>query len=1061
VTGKEWALNVAEQQKFWCAEVLNSFPEMFRIMYQKLQRMAYEGNIYGLFLELRYFYEALIRWYVLTGISYAEYIGNKAFVAMLFDPERSLSFGDWAGVIPQKLILCPQIEGTSLWTLLEELPRQYERAKIVRWRNDTVGHGALQHDSSQMFQTELEEKLLTLKQILEEVAPTAKKLLYTVEKDDGMYCDVDNKGTFPLEPFIRLVENDYRLFDSLRDEKKQTYAELSYLNGLRTEVVLPYFFDLRARYYGAARITADSSYNDEVFTDQLEATLQHFHEPQRYWKQQHYMEVLNDWMKQHSKGVFLFQSESGTGKSTFSSYLDGLGKQKLKRQGITCRCYYFSRMSFRIRREFFQALQINFSSVPENEDTLRGDLPSISPETIGEDRPKTMARFLNDFRRIHNRKFGRDRLLLILDGIDELQSSDTDLLNFVPDASDLEDGVYILITCRSEGIDGTFQQDFLQCFPFTEHKTFAANQENRELLKKAIEESVVLSGKQLSQAQINHICGVLNDRFTGLPVVRAVLAQAEDLDPVLNAPSLLDAYTNYLLRLYGKGHYKKVELVLSTLALAYEPLKVRLIAALALDEPPSADILAIMKDISPLLVSVRDNDGTKYILGHPDFGDRLRVTYREVCFERVKNWREHLYPDFDLSNSKYEEDTYLAGGVYLWSTDILGEKLLPQKLLENTAEIAGYYSQTRDTGLHMSRIIRIMSGIKSGYMAHWDAQKDPLMLARALDAITTCLHKLLQVEDIAGCEKAQEESEDIISKMSSKCWDDPKIVPILFVNYANRAILAKRFGDEDRAQKCDSKAWELLGAHSEWIRDEQQISFIHNRAVSLLQIDPDATIGICDTELNFPNITVFQRIHALTLKSDALKIKKDFGAVEICLREAVQLAKNAIPQRADEVSTYPNTLLHYGRYLVNPKRDFIGAIGVFAEALAFYEKRVKHGALPDRYEGASILSEIGHAYYGMDTEAGNADHKQQSLWYVDQSVKVYQLALKNNLRFQPAAAGPIYLNAAYVYHYYKETQTAFALINELEAMQNPDDNFGQNTIKQCADVRNDLSALSE
>jgi hypothetical protein len=229
----------------------------------------------------------------------------------------------------------------------------------------------------------------------------------------------------------------------------------------------------------------------------------------------------------------------------------------------------------------------------------------------------------------------------------------------------------------------------------------------------------------------------------------------------------------------------------------------------------------------------------------------------------------------------------------------------------------------------------------------------------------------------------------------------------------------------------------------------------------LLQIDPDATIGICDTELNFPNITVFQRIHALTLKSDALKIKKDFGAVEICLREAVQLAKNAIPQRADEVSTYPNTLLHYGRYLVNPKRDFIGAIGVFAEALAFYEKRVKHGALPDRYEGASILSEIGHAYYGMDTEAGNADHKQQSLWYVDQSVKVYQLALKNNLRFQPAAAGPIYLNAAYVYHYYKETQTAFALINELEAMQNPDDNFGQNTIKQCADVRNDLSALSE
>lgn len=1059
MTGKEWAFKLAEAPEYWCGKSIDCFPELLLILYKEIQKMACEGTIYGLFLALRYFYEALIRWYVLVGIACAEHMEDKALVASLFDPECSLSFGDWTNVFPNKLIAHPQIGDTSLGKLLEEVSQQYERAKIVRWRNDTAGHGALRQDSSQEFQRELEEKVLTLKQILEKSAPMAENLSYTVE-EGVVYCQIDDGTRFPLEPFIRLVEDDYRLFDSLRDEKKQTCAELSYLTGLRTQVVQPYFFDLRTRYYGAAPVTAEGSYNDEVFTDQLEATLQHFHEPQRYWKQQHYMEALNNCIKEYRKGVFLFQAESGTGKSTFASYLDGLGKQKLKRQGFTCRCYYFSRMSFRSRKEFAQALQINFARAPESERTLQGKLPFLDTEAIGEARAKTMAHFLNEFRRIHKRQFGRERLLLILDGIDELQSSDTDLLQFVPDTNDLEDDVYILITCRSEGMEGTFQQDFLQNYPFTERKMFFADQENRALLKQAIKESVFRTEKQLSQAETDAICRLLNDRFTGLPVVRAVLAGTEELDSALNAPTLLSAYVNYLRSLYGQIYFKKVELVLDTLALACEPLKIRLIAALALDAPPAADSLAIMKDLSPLLLSVRDEEGTKYILGHPDFGEQLRMEYPESCRERVGNWRNRLYPDFDLHKSRYEEDSYLASGMYLWSMDMLQEAVLPQGLLENMGKIAGYYSQVRDTGLHMTRIIRIMSGIKHGYMAHWEAQKEPQMLAQALDAITTCLHKLVQIEDMAGCERAQEESEDLISKLPDSSRDDRRIVPILFVNYANRAILAERFGDRACAQSCESEAWTLLERHPEWIRNEQQIPFIHNRAVALLQINPDATIQICDTELKFPDITIFQRIRALTLKSDALKLKKELSGAEACLLEAVQLAKSAVAQRADEVSTYPNTLLHYGRYLVNPKRDFGGAIEAFTEALAFYDRQAKFGGLPDRYEGASILSEIGRAYYGMDVETGCKAHKQQSLYYAEQGVMVYRVALEHNLRFQPAAAGPIYLNAAYVYHYYGETDTAFGLIAEVEAMQNPEDHFGKDVLRQCAEVRTDLIALS-
>lgn len=1056
MTGKEWMLKIAEEQAFWCVDAIDKYPEMLQIMYQDLRRMAGEGNIYGLFLELRYLFEALIRWYVLVGIAYADYHGDTELAASLFDPERSLSFGDWVNAFPRKLAAQEQIGNSSLRTLLENLFYEYEDAKIVRWRNNTVGHGALQQDTSQMFQKELEEKLLVLKQLLEDHAQTASKIRYRADANGSdLYCTIDHDKEFPLAPYIRLSEGEYRLFDSLLDKDKQICAELNYLTGLRTTMKQPRFFELQAKYYGETPITMTDSFDDDVYTEQLEATLQHFHEPQRYWKQQHYINVLAEWMKEHDRGVFLLQAGSGTGKSTFAGYIDGMGKQKLKRQGITCRCYYFSRLSFRVRQEFFQTLQLNFCHVPENETTLQGNLPFIPAGIDGDGRPKAMADFLNAFRKIHDQKFGREKLLLVLDGIDELQPQDTGILNFVPPADALDRGVYILVTCRTENLNGTFQQDFLNAYPFTERRAFALEEENRDLLKKAIQESVTLSGKPLTLEQIDRVCHILNDRFTGLPVIRAVLAQMADFDSALNAADLLHSYLAHLQYFYGQKHFKKVEIVLGTLALAYEPLRIRQIADLAFGTPPAADILAIMKDISPLLLSVRDSEGTKYLLGHPDFGVQLRTEYHEICRERVETWQSRIMSVFDLESSQYEQDTYIAGGMYLWSKDILKKQLLDIALLDNMARIAGYYSQARDTGIHMSRIIRIMSGAKSGYMEHWKASKDLKMAACALDAITTCLHKLLQVEDMLGCEKAQEESEQLIAELPDGYQDDARIVPVLFIHYANRSTLAECFGDLECAQSCHDKAFALLIAHPDWIRNEHQIPFIHNCAVSLLQTNPDASIAICDQELSFPEINGFQRIKALTLKSDALKIKQDYVGTGECLQEAVELARKAVPQCADEVAIYPNTLLHYGRYLINPKQEYTKAIEVLTEALDFCNRRAKHGALPDRYEGARILSEIGNAYYAMDAMNKSAEHREQCLWLIDQSVEVYRVAIKNRLRFQPAAAGPIYLNAAYAHDYYQEPDVALALIDEVESMQN-DDPFGADVIRQCAEVRAQL-----
>ena len=704
MTGADWAHSIAEKPEFWYEQMDIHYPDMLQSMYRELHRLAVDGSIYGILLELRCLFEALIRWYVLIGIAYSDHLGQKSVTALLFDPERSLSFGDWVQVFPRRLAQDSQIGGNSLGALLENLNQSYTKNHIVSWRNETIGHGALQQDTSQSFQEETEKMLLILKQCLKDNAQLASHINCYTKRDRLLYCTIDSGEEFALAPFIHWVNEEYRLFDSLRDSEKQTCLELSYLTGIRTQRKEPYFFDLRVRYYGNIPFAVKDSFDDAVFTEQLENTLRHYHEPQRYWKQPHYMQTLMDFMGRNDRGVFLFQSESGTGKSAFCHYIDGLGKHKLEKQNIICRCYPCSRTSYRSYEEFFRSLQSLFCTAPEGDTNLMGETPALLPHAAGITPSKAMAEFLNKFRRIYDQKFSRDRLLLVLDGVDELSPEATGLLNFVPDPDDLEQGVYILITCRLEEIAGTYQEDFLQSYSFSDKRTFNKAMENREVLKKAVGDSVFFSGQPLSAGQIDRICTLWDDRFIGIPVVRAVLSQAADFEEAFCTQSLLDSYIQFLLRLYGEKYFARIQKVLLSIALAYEPLSVRQIALLAFDEPPTVELLSILRDLTPILLSVRDSQGTKYIMGHPDFGNQLRTKFHVDCAALVDTWQDRLGNTFIPDSSDYEQDTYIAGGMYLWSSDIL-EKQLEPEYLQIMSQIGGYYSQARDNGLHMLMII--------------------------------------------------------------------------------------------------------------------------------------------------------------------------------------------------------------------------------------------------------------------------------------------------------------------------------------------------------------------
>src|SRR5699024_3151141 len=122
--------------------------------------------------------------------------------------------------------------------------------------------------------------------------------------------------------------------------------------------------------------------------------------------------------------------------------------------------------------------------------------------------------------------------------------------------------------------------------------------------------------------------------------------------------------------------------------------------------------------------------------------------------------------------------TYIAGGTYLWSKNILNESLISFTLLENMGNIAGYYSKSKDTGLHLSRMNRIWEGTRQGLSELWRNTEEVRYGAKALDVITASIPNLVQLEDRIGCQLAEEESQKLILELPTGSADQSEFTII-------------------------------------------------------------------------------------------------------------------------------------------------------------------------------------------------------------------------------------------------------------------------------------------
>ena len=116
--------------------------------------------------------------------------------------------------------------------------------------------------------------------------------------------------------------------------------------------------------------------------------------------------------------------KNGTGKTVFAKMLDGLAYKKirLRAENLFCRAFYINSVYSHSKLTFIQGLTDALRRA-DNGETLRGDIPTVEADAA--DAKAQIANLINELFAAHKKLFGREKLLLIIDAVDELPNTGT------------------------------------------------------------------------------------------------------------------------------------------------------------------------------------------------------------------------------------------------------------------------------------------------------------------------------------------------------------------------------------------------------------------------------------------------------------------------------------------------------------------------------------------------------------------------------------------------------------------------------------------------------------
>lgn len=638
-----------------------TLPLPIREEWDRLQKL--ENDNYGLVFAVRDSYETVLKIILLSICYLLKEKDDDRFCRTLF--EKQMSFGDWVNELPSTLKKSDLVmQNSALHKYLKKLVAFYNKYGIVKWRNNFIGHGLMSNAEDQSFFDEVRQKLDQLADFL---------------NPDTIPAEISQLDFDHLEPFMFREEGHFYLYESVSATGLIFYTD--HADRKRIEKESDYFAEKRKKYTASLNVMCKGRLDKDIYLASEDEAIDGFYLTSFYKKPDYMKNWIDKILSENDRGIFLMKGGRGTGKSSFVLACDELnqhGDQKigLKVEGepVTVRAYYCNRIDVSGINDFVPYIQEMLKTTAEGEQfrSRQGSIP-------GDDAP--LEKILAFYQEQYENTFGCEKLLLFIDGVDELTEKGQDILLELPEPGEIPENVYIVLTCRAEKEEVLPAiLDFTERYPFTDQVEFDLHGENHSFLVEILKNRF-----DLTETEAGRITAVLDDRLVALPLLdgqdkKEILRLADQAEAgVLSLTDLAKEYLDRLSLRYGKKYFQEAVRFLMTVSEAAEGLTFAEISQLYAGKGPTIQELCFLRDLYPFLTEYRSYRGNVFVLSREEYRDSLQSAYHSIFSEMVRSWRmmlEAVQMNEGLMADMLGQDVllYICANLAVWQTERSGDK---------------------------------------------------------------------------------------------------------------------------------------------------------------------------------------------------------------------------------------------------------------------------------------------------------------------------------------------------------------------------------------------------
>jgi tetratricopeptide (TPR) repeat protein len=664
--GNHFFRKLCDDEQLWFKPAFRTSTSVIAHEYARLYKLLKEGQSFGAMLQIKDLMEVLLKFPVLICVSNIYSLRErsdaeiKVLVAML---EKPLSLGDWEK-IGGKLVKLPSTHPT-LKQVLKRTLKLFNDEKIVNWRNIKLGHGALSFDIDEDFRKDLVKKLkalrlyfietleldkqiqLYLKQHGNEHRLSGEEAMSHIEKDTSdISVRLNDELTVPLFPFILSSDNSIYFFDTYYSNKDKTMV-LDYTKGKKK-----IHQEVNELIKGTRRdldfiIPKRSTVDDRTYSMIEAEILNKIGEVKDFQSPRYLIDDISAAIHKHPKGLFLIQMERGTGKTTFTRALDEMSLNKYQEQlNCSVRAYYIND-SFSYKMNYFSERVHDI--LRQDKDGKNRIVGIEGVHSNSKNKKGDFARMINEFSEEHRTHFDHDKLLLVIDGLDEIPGQVKEsIFDFIPDETMLDDGVYILLTSRMKEELTPFTQFNLDQFTFTEQFEYKRDYEqNRDVLVSYLKKELLSNSTMTKEHEriFDELIIKAESRFLYLKAIKELLVTYKgelDVKDLPKGSELFSFYLNKLHDMYGNKFYENLRRILLIVSGAFEGLTFREISCLSGEDKPTFTFLAYLLDLRIFLKVDRSYRGNLITISHDEWKKLIFDKYETELDQLTKGWLEDI-----------------------------------------------------------------------------------------------------------------------------------------------------------------------------------------------------------------------------------------------------------------------------------------------------------------------------------------------------------------------------------------------------------------------------------